>query len=92
MNIFALYHFDYGFIGLYSSPESSKSFTREFVDVVICDGKEGRCDEIATNAINWMLSNPLVNCLQRYGWDRVKELDGGDRDTTWYGFKKCENC
>lgn len=88
MIIYAIYHADYGFIGLYSSPESSKSFTREFVDVVICDGKEGRCDEIATNAISWMLNNHLVMCLRRYGWKRVKQLDGGDYYMTWYGFKE----
>jgi hypothetical protein len=87
MIVFAIYHIDYGFIGLYASPESSKSFSREFVDCVICNGEEGSCDLIANNAgktggFSWYLSN----IMNLFGWERKSQFDDYDQTFSCYAF------
>ena len=86
MLIFAIYHDDIGFIGLYASPNSSKSFTRDFVDYVICEGKEGSCDLLAQKAglnYNWNFKS----IMNWFGWERESNLDCYDQTFSCYAFK-----
>ena len=85
MIIFAIYHIDMGFIGFYISKEG-KSLSRNFVDVVICNGQQDGCDEITKHA--GYNSSSFCNLMEEYGWNRQSHLDDYDSTFIYCAFSR----
>lgn len=80
----------FGFIGIYPSIDANKSFTREFVDVVICNGKENSCDLVAKKA-GYDFNTYIQKLMIELGWTRVREGDYYNYDEGFYCYERTNN-
>ena len=83
MIVYAAFNYDDGFFGLFADPSLDKNLSREFVDVVICEGEENSCDVIADKAssgFEWR----FINIMNFFGWELKPELSRKSEDNIIY--------